>query len=157
MRCTEEKSSSPDRLWSERRDLLLELRLDGDYSYNLQPSATAPPGTGPWRRLSFSEHLGRKGRSLPGSHRQHGLLIVAGPSIAPVGRMDAQIADATATLLARMGVAVPSDGSGRVLWEALSESNPVTTELPMVSSTAAPPRHNGGLVERRLRALGYVD
>ena len=138
-------------------DLLVEFELDGDYSYNLQPSACAPPGTGAWRRLSVAEHLGRKGRSLPGSHRPYGLYIAAGPSVAPVGRVEAHIADTTATLLTRMGVAVPNDAAGRVLWEILAETNPSTAELPSVSSARSQPKQDERSVERRLRALGYVD
>jgi predicted AlkP superfamily phosphohydrolase/phosphomutase len=141
-------------------DLLLDLHLDavngGHYSYNLQPSASAPPATGPWRRLSDDEYLGRKGRSLPGSHRSHGFFLAHGPSIAPVGRIDAHIADVTATLLARMGVHVPAEASGRVLWEVLADTVKPEHDLPKVAL-----RSSGGgnqaAVERRLRALGYVD
>ncbi len=47
-------------------DLVLELALREGYSYNVRPS----PGPGSvFERLSPSEHLGRKGRSLPGSLR----------------------------------------------------------------------------------------
>ena len=57
-------------------DLLLELSLDRGYSYNVMPSG----GPGPvWRTLAEEEWLGRKGRSLPGSHRSHGLWVAAGP------------------------------------------------------------------------------
>ncbi len=144
-------------------DLLLELFLDEvspgrSYSYNLMPSGTAPPGTGPFRRLAPEEHLGRKGRSLAGSHRPRGLMVLAGPSIAPVGEVDAHIADATATLLARMGVAVPADAMGRVLWETLSQhATTEATELGPAHPRPAASRGQEGVVMRRLRALGYVD
>ena len=133
------------------------------------PSATAPPGTGPFRRLAPSEHLGRKGRSLPGSHRPKGFLALAGPSISNVGEIEADMQDVTATLLHRAGVSVPGDASGRVLWEAL-EAHAITpnvdhgSELPALESEAARiPKTDGvraytkGVVEARLRALGYID
>lgn len=135
-------------------DLLLKLHLDEGYSYNLMPSGGAPKGTGPWRRLSRDEHLGRKGRSLPGSHRERGLFVAAGPRVAPVGRIEAHIADASATLLARMDVAPAPDAAGRVLWEILANSG-VTRALPNVEvrkGQGSPER-----VEQRLRALGYID
>ncbi len=136
-------------------DLVLELRLDRGYSYNLAPSGGAPPGTGPWRRLAPEEHLGRKGRSLAGSHRPRGLFVASGPSVEPVGELRARMPDATATLLARMGVAPTGEMSGRVLREALRRPR---EGAPLASAPA--PAHDEGdraRLERRLRALGYID
>ncbi len=139
-------------------DLLLELRLDGGYSYSLMPTGGAPAGTGPWRRLGPEEHLGRKGRSLPGSHRPRGLFVAAGPAVARTGEIDARIADATATLLARMGVAVPHGAAGRVLWEILEDTGAGDLRsLPEAPATRAAARADEGRVVARLRALGYVD
>ncbi|MGF1464544.1 MAG: alkaline phosphatase family protein [Sandaracinaceae bacterium] len=139
-------------------DLLLDLHLDPrGYSYNLMPSGQAPPGTGPWRRLGPEEHLGRKGRSLPGSHRPRGLLLLHGPRVQPVGEIEARIADATATLLARMDVDPGPELAGRVLREAVPRAgSTVSRALP----AAPPPSRQVGdrqYVEARLRALGYVD
>lgn len=145
-----------DGPWVERApDLILRLHLDRGYSYNLMPSASAPPGTGPWRKLAPEEHLGRKGRSLPGSHRERGLYVAVGPRVAAVGEVDAAMADATATLLARLDVAVPEDADGRVLWELLEGDGDTPQPLP-----SAPVRRGAGdeaRVEARLRALGYID
>lgn len=150
-------------------DLLLELHLDRGYSYNVMPSASAPPGTGPFRRLAPDEWLGRKGRSLPGSHRPNGFFAAAGPRVAAVGELDTQIADATATWLARMDIAVPPEFAGRVLYEALRE---VTDASAPDGRASAPQRLPEGVrvgqggprdaadearIEARLRALGYVD
>lgn len=137
-------------------DLLFELHLDRGYSYNLMPSAGAPPGTGPWRRLASSEHLGRKGRSLPGSHRPKGVFIAAGPSVRPAGEIEARMADATVTLLARLGVEPSADMSGRVLREAVRRRRGDARALPEVE---APARRRGdrSRVEARLRALGYIE
>ena len=146
-------------------DLLLELHLDRGYTYNLMPTASAPAGTGSFRRLSSDEWLGRKGRSLPGSHRPRGFYAAAGPSVIDVGALDMHIADATATWLARMDVAVPPDFAGRVLYEALREvvgsggPNAVRA-LPDVATRAASSAQSAAdeaRIEARLRALGYVD
>lgn len=136
-------------------DLVVELALDRGYSINLMPSGGAPLGTGPWRRLSPDEHLGRKGRSLPGSHRDRGILVMSGPSVSAAGEVRARMPDATATLLARLGVEPSPEMSGRVLREAIVRRG-AAQPLPEAS---APEAGEGDrtLLERRLRALGYID
>jgi predicted AlkP superfamily phosphohydrolase/phosphomutase len=137
-------------------DLLVDLHLDDGYSYNLMPSGTA---NGPsFRRLEPQEYLGKKGRSLPGSHRPRGFMTIAGPSVEPVGRIDAHIADLTATLLRRLGICVPSTFLGRVLWEALTEDD-ATPGQPLPAAASMRPRMPGqeSIVESRLRALGYIE
>jgi predicted AlkP superfamily phosphohydrolase/phosphomutase len=143
-------------------DLLLELELTAGYSYNLMPSASAP-GRMVFRRLTPGEFLGRKGRSLPGSHRPHGLFIATGPSVLRRGRIEAGIADASASLLARMGVAAP-DGGGRAL-ELGAHSPGVPAALPQAAmpSRADDERERTALagdearVAARLRNLGYIE
>jgi predicted AlkP superfamily phosphohydrolase/phosphomutase len=146
--------------WIERApDLLLELRLDEGYSYNLMPSE--PPEAASaraFRKLAPHEHLGKKGRSLPGSHRSHGFMSLAGPSIVAQGRIEAQIADLSATLLRRLDLAVPSELKGRVLWEALDGTGAAhASSLPKVSQVRRRVRADEGQVESRLRALGYIE
>lgn len=138
-------------------DLVLELHLDRGYTYNLMPSGGAPAGTGAWRKLAREEHLGRKGRSLPGSHRLHGFFAAAGPRIAPAGELDTHIADAPATLLARMDVAMPPELAGRVLWEALPDTGGELQALPAGPETGRQPAGDESRVEARLRALGYIE
>jgi predicted AlkP superfamily phosphohydrolase/phosphomutase len=140
-------------------DFLLELALDRGYSWNLLPSASAPPATGPFRRLAPEEYLGRKGRSLPGSHRPRGLLIAAGPRVRAVGEIDARIADATATLLARLDVRPGTDLAGRVLREILARgtAGAAAQTLPEVRAVRASVSADLTRTEARLRALGYVD
>jgi len=137
-------------------DLIVELELSDAGSYNVMPSASAPPGTGPWRKLAPEEHLGRKGRSLPGSHRERGLFVAAGPSVRAAGEIRARMPDATATLLARMGVAPAPEMSGRVLREALSRRSTGRESLPDAEAPSAG-RGDESALERRLRALGYLD
>jgi predicted AlkP superfamily phosphohydrolase/phosphomutase len=133
-------------------DLLLELRLDRGYSYNLVPS----PGAGQdiVTRLSPAEYLGKKGRSLPGSHRPRGLFVAAGPRVDQRGQIEASIADAAASVLARLDVQQPAESSGRVphAWSRSDHER----ELPNAELRSGAEGDPGAL-ERRLRALGYVD
>lgn len=143
-------------------DLLLDLHLDAGYSYNLMPSASARSGGisngSAFRKLAEHEKLGKKGRSLPGSHRSHGFMALAGPSVARTGRIDAQIADLSATLLCRLGLSVPLSFKGRVLWEALhNERSHSPRTLPDPGPLPSRANRNEGLVESRLRALGYIE
>jgi predicted AlkP superfamily phosphohydrolase/phosphomutase len=136
-------------------DLLLDLHLDDGYSYNVMPTGAAGDA---FRRLAPTEYLGKKGRSLPGSHRPHGFMAIAGPRVQPVGRIDAHIADLTATMLHRLDLSVPLEFRGRVLWEAMRDEAPSGARpLPKAGTSAATPRHDESLVESRLRALGYVE
>lgn len=135
-------------------DLLLELRLERGYSYNLLPS---PLGANePFiARLNEGQYLGKKGRSLPGSHRPRGLMIAAGPSVHPLGQVEANIEDSSALVLARMGVACPVGSRGQVPHGVLTGGEG-TRKLPEASVPRAR-AGNIGALEARLRALGYVD
>ncbi len=139
---------------SRAPDLLLELRLDRGYSYNLMPSAGAPDGK-VVSRLAPSEYLGKKGRSLPGSHRPRGLYVAAGPRVRASGQRDLSIADAAAIVLARLDCAAPPDARG-VVPDDLLHAAGTRTPLPSAARPAAL-RGDTGALERRLRALGYID
>jgi len=148
-------------------DLLLDLQLDNGFSYNLMPSSPPPrrsrltgpqPTSSPFRKLTEHEKLGKKGRSLPGSHRSHGFMTLAGPSVRAAGQLDAHIADMTATLLSRLGLSVPPSFKGRVLWEALCNDRDASAQaLPEASPVTSRATRNEGLIESRLRALGYIE
>lgn len=139
-------------------DLLLTLALDRGYSYNLMPSSGAP-AEAVFRRLDPSEYLGRKGRSLPGSHRERGLFIAAGPRVQAVGDLDAAMADVSATMLARMQLTASAPLDGRVLWEALAPASELQP-LPGAAASAPPvppSAADDARVEERLRRLGYIE
>jgi len=135
-------------------DLLLELRLDRGFSYNLMPSALAPTGA-VVTRLAPADYLGKKGRSLPGSHRPRGLFVAAGPRVTASGQRALGIADATAVVLARMDCASPSGARGSVP-DGLLRADGARQLLPDARGPAAR-RGDPGALERRLRALGYID
>jgi hypothetical protein len=85
-------------------------------------------------------------------------MTIAGPSVRPAGQLDAHIADLTATLLSRLGLSVPSSFKGRVLWDALrDEQNASAIALPKAGQVTSRTTRNQGLVESRLRALGYIE
>jgi hypothetical protein len=85
-------------------------------------------------------------------------MTLAGPSVQPAGEIDAHIADLTATLLSRLGLSVPSSFKGRVLWEALGDARGKEAQpLPDARSIESRATRNEGLVESRLRALGYIE
>lgn len=137
-------------------DLVLRLALREGYSYNLAPSAAAPTGGGAFRRLTEAEYLGRKGRSMPGAHRPRGFFLAHGPGVATRGEVEAGIADASATLLARVGFAAPPEARGRVLWELMKHRHPLRA-LPEAPAPGRRRRRGEARVAARLRALGYIE
>jgi len=136
-------------------DLLLELNLDDGYSYNLMPS---PLDSGahslPFRRLAADEWLGRKGRSLAGSHRPNGVAIVAGPQVAATGQVQAHIADVTTTLLSR--VRALQTGNTKQLHEMIRAPEHHVPASPLTKATPLD-AFGESRVETRLRALGYIE
>jgi hypothetical protein len=85
-------------------------------------------------------------------------MALAGPSVRPAGQLDAHIADLSATLLCRLGLSVPSSFKGRVLWEALHDGRDAATQpLPQALPVVPRKTRNRGIVESRLRALGYIE
>lgn len=123
-------------------DLLIEFHLDNSYSYNLLPSASAPT-TSPWRRLDSSEYLGRKGRSLPGSHRDRGIFIAAGPRLIAKGSQQVCITEAMGQALRAIDRSVLSNS---IKLPTSSFSTPLTAKKQGQAQIAA-----------RLRSLGYID
>jgi predicted AlkP superfamily phosphohydrolase/phosphomutase len=136
-------------------DLLLELRLDRGYSYNVMPSSLGEPSI--VRRLTPAEYLGRKGRSLPGSHRARGLFIAAGPRVHALGKVELSIADASALMLARMDVGQPADAAGGLCAGVLRKATHGVTALPEHEREPTGSERGASRLQARLRALGYVD
>ncbi len=146
----------------EAPDIIIELALDQGYAYTCQSSRGR---TGPaLRRLTPAEFIGAKGRSMNGSHRPEGILIMAGPGVNP-GRQLAKagLVDIAPTVLAILDQAVPQALDGRILREALAI--PVNERVPKAASppewTPAPPRAycdaEARLVAERLQSLGYLE
>ena len=85
-------------------------------------------------------------------------MALGGPSIVARGKVEAHIADLSATLLRRLGLSVPTSFTGRVLWEALTTTDDVVSrKLPEITQVRRRVPGNEALVEGRLRALGYIE
>ncbi len=140
------------------------------YSVCFMPSATAPDALeGCVRRLAPSEWMGRKGRSLPGSHRPRGLYVSCGPEARRDAATDPSILDVARALLRSWGVdndAPLSTGTSHTVSNtsgAGDNGHVVGTASPASAETdlqGEGPRtaleDNEALIEARLRALGYV-
>jgi predicted AlkP superfamily phosphohydrolase/phosphomutase len=143
-------------------DIVIELALDRGYSYAVE--AARAPGRS-IRRLDRSEFIGAKGRSMNGSHRSHGVLIAAGPSIAPGRRIASpSLADLAPSLLALLGL--PSDDmDGRVLTELIDGNDSGHRHAPIEPdwlNWAPQPeltysRADEAVLAGRLRSLGYIE
>ena len=142
---------------SSAPDLLLELaRVDG-----YTPSCLRSGGRGPAiRRLAPHEHGGGKGNGMNGSHRRHGLFVLAGRGVRAAGELPAvDIVDVLPTLLALGGVPVPEGLDGRPIGAALEA--PARLGPDPVPMPAGRPVGYDGAGERevrdRLTALGYLE
>jgi predicted AlkP superfamily phosphohydrolase/phosphomutase len=96
-----------------------------------------------------------------GMHRQHGMLLLHGPSVrAGATLRRAAIVDVVPTVLQTLGVAIPSDLDGRPLAEAFEDGWDVARSGTKRSTTG---RHAdeysaeaASEIEDRLRKLGYL-
>ena len=142
---------------SSAPDLLLELaRVDG-----YTPSCLRSGGPGPAiRRLAPHEHGGGKGSGMNGSHRRHGLFVLAGPGVRAAGELPAaDIVDVLPTLLALGGVPVPEALDGRPIGaavEAPARLGPDPVPVP-AGRPLGYDRADERDVRDRLTALGYLE
>jgi predicted AlkP superfamily phosphohydrolase/phosphomutase len=132
-------------------DLLLDLR---------HGLARTPPGYEglSLRRLGDGELDGERGRGMNGAHRPHGIVFADGPGVAPAALHAAWIGDLAPTLLAALGVPIPSWMEGHVLpgipCEPKWSEDPPPASLP--SHSTIYDARDAAALERRLRALGYL-
>jgi predicted AlkP superfamily phosphohydrolase/phosphomutase len=138
-------------------DLVLELALRDGYSVTLLPSVRAAPGQ-TWRRLTRAEHVGGKGLGMNGSHRQHGVLVLAGDGVRPGVTTNADIVDPMPTLLHLLGEPIPAHVDGRVLTEVLTDSRaPTRSRSERVAAPTRPlDRGEAAELRQRLEKLGYL-
>jgi predicted AlkP superfamily phosphohydrolase/phosphomutase len=99
-------------------DLVIDWALDRGYAYLSRPSYTSKDKQ-PIRRLDLTESgISKYMMSRSGSHRDQGILIIKGSSVAPGTTLrGAEIIDMAPTILSLAGVPVPSGLDGRVLTE----------------------------------------
>ncbi|MEW6250943.1 MAG: alkaline phosphatase family protein [Planctomycetota bacterium] len=98
---------------------------------------------------------------LEGTHREEGILALAGPHVKRAARLDANIIDITPTALAALGLRVPVDMEGRVIKEAFTTEPIVESEPPLAPVPAAEAEayteEDVKLLEKRLSELGYLQ
>ncbi len=131
------------------------LRVPGD-TITLQDSPGEPiPASHVVRRTDLS-----------GTHRLHGLLVMAGPGIKAGGQLQAaSVLDITPTLLYMANQPVADDMRGRVLLEAFDGTHrrkfPVKTvptyETGRRTATVAPESAADDALKDQLRSLGYIQ
>jgi predicted AlkP superfamily phosphohydrolase/phosphomutase len=138
---------------SDAPDLVLELALDGGYSYPCLP--TLPSQRRSVRRLSRAEHVAGKGGGMNGSHRPEGLWVLAGPAVAACGAREAAIVDVAPSVLHLAGLPVPAWMDGRLL-PGVGGAIVVDERAPAEPETTDGDEHEAEL-RRRLHALGYLS
>ena len=109
-----------------------------------------------WRKITPDEYQGGKGLGMNGSHRQFGVLIVSGESIAQQ-EVKANMADIAPPLLYLLGEPIPSFMEGRVL-DVLRTSKGVSTieYHPISKSDIENSSAEHKAIHRRLEQLGYL-
>lgn len=139
-------------------ELIVELAMPKGATYTLLPSNRAKKGQ-TWRYLAPEEWQGGKGLGMNGSHRQYGVLILAGKDMVS-GTVDARMEDIVPTLLFAMGNAVPSYMDGRVLREIMHVQRDIVYEDGVLQSksttNASMNSAETDAIRRRLEGLGYL-
>jgi len=105
-------------------------------------------------------------RKISGSHRQHGIFIMAGPhcrkgEVLPV----AEILDIFPTALYRMGLPIPDDVDGKVIEAAFEPEFLAANPIRVAKSAGGGKRGQGDIYSEddesklidSLRGLGYID
>ena len=106
-------------------------------------------------------------RKLEGTHRPEGILIACGPGVARGKQVEAQIADCAPTILALLGLRIPSDMEGKVSSDLFAETPAVEFEQPGEQAAATPVESGASdeaysdaeleAVKARLSDLGYLE
>jgi predicted AlkP superfamily phosphohydrolase/phosphomutase len=101
-------------------------------------------------------------RKLEGTHRMEGILMAAGPNIRHTTGLQAGIVDIAPTLLAALGLKIPSDMEGRVI-EALFDRPPqIEFEAAVAAATDSAKsdiysEREQAVLTQRLADLGYLE
>ncbi len=103
-------------------------------------------------------------RRLEGTHRPSGILIAAGPGVSRGTKVEAHIVDCAPTILAMLGLPIPSDMEGRVVTELFDRPLTIETEAVRSEGTAAEAGDDEVYsaeelqqVTERLMDLGYLE
>jgi predicted AlkP superfamily phosphohydrolase/phosphomutase len=100
-------------------------------------------------------------RRLEGTHRLEGILIANGLHIQPGASVTGSIVDIAPTLLAALGLKVPSDMEGNVLLDLFDSMPTIEYELPqeqaVYDSKEVYSESDKETLTRRLSELGYLE
>jgi predicted AlkP superfamily phosphohydrolase/phosphomutase len=121
------------------------------------------------RRMPFGEYefgshkLIGPSWSISGTHRMNGIAMLWGAGVKPGALDGARIVDIAPTVLALMGIDIPSDMDGRVLYEALCDDVLASVRIVSPQEEGIGPSLEGSFsaeeeaeIAERLRGLGYV-
>jgi hypothetical protein len=114
--------------------------------------------------LSGGASSGPMIRNVPVSnHSADGILIINGRQVSGEGAFaEASIMDVAPTVLHVLGIPIPSDMDGRILFEAFEDGSALRSRAPRYQSPSqvAPVSQEVAddlAVEERLRGLGYIE
>jgi len=120
-------------------DVVVDLALEDGYSTTIRRSQ-GRPGPSVWR-IGSEEHAGSKAAGMNGTHRSHGLYCWSSPDAAAGGGADLRLSELGALVLDAFGV---PQGEG-------------ATEPPPAAGRGTYDEQESEVLERRLRALGYLE
>jgi hypothetical protein len=137
------------------------------------PDLIALPDEPYWVRTKLSSDTSwvQADPNLPGTHRPQGVVAIGGVGLAPGRNLNANLVDATPTILAILGFAVPAHVEGKPLCGRRSTPATVPAELPQgLRQDLAEPllegphrkpfeysRDEQEIIEKRLAELGYLE
>jgi hypothetical protein len=99
-------------------------------------------------------------RRKGGAHRLNGLLMASGPDFKDgLLHDEASIIDLAPTILHILGVPVPEDMDGRVLFDLLRNPGKIVYQKALTSSSVQQEysETDEKILKKRLRDLGYMD
>lgn len=101
-------------------------------------------------------------RKLEGTHRMEGILLAAGEHIRHTNNLQAGIVDIAPTLLAALGLKIPSDMEGRVIAELFDRPPQIEFDAAAAVSAGSPQsdvynEQEQAVLTRRLADLGYLE
>jgi len=120
--------------------------------------------------FAFGKGLYKKAdwRTGSGMHRMEGCFLACGPGIAHTTEVETCIVDAVPTILAYMGLPIPSDMDGRFIEEAFTDEWKANNEVTYTDEATEEGKGWGhgkdvydeddeDVLVERLRGLGYID
>lgn len=153
-----------------REELYSGARLDEcpDLIFVLSPGYGLAGGVAPGGQLIG---VRRQDPQKQGTHREDGILVLAGPAIQPGTAPEPdRLIDATATILYLLGQPIPIDMDSQVISHAIRPDFMAAHEIlstgpsqslvagePVASDSLWDSEEDARLIEDRLRGIGYLD